>query len=115
MFRLTWFASLSAVSREANEGRGPVDFVISKGASDKTLVEFKLASNTKLSQNLANQVEIYKKAHDTDKSIKVILFFTEQEEKKVKKILEDLSISNEKYVVLIDARKDNKISASTVR
>ena len=115
MFRLTWFASLSAVSREANEGRGPVDFMISKGASDKTLVEFKLASNTKLSQNLANQVEIYKKAHDTENTIKVILFFSEQEEKKVKRILEDLGISNEKYVVLIDARKDNKISASMVK
>ncbi len=115
MFRLTWYASSSAVSREANEGRGPVDFVISKGAFDKTLVEFKLASNTKLEQNLANQVKIYKKAHDTEKSIKVILFFTEQEEKKVIKILENLSISNEKYVVLIDARKDNKISASMAR
>ena len=115
MFRLTWFASISAVSREANEGRGPVDFVISRGAFDKTLVEFKLASNAKLSQNLANQVEIYKKAHDTKKSIKVILFFSEKEEKRVKKILEDLGISNEKYVVLIDARKDNKISASMVK
>ena len=115
MFRLTWYASSSAVSREANEGRGPVDFVISKGAFDKTLVEFKLASNTKLRQNLDNQVEIYKKAHDTEKSIKAILFFTEQEEKKVKRILEDLDISNEKYVVLIDARKDNKISASMVK
>ena len=115
MFRLTWFASSSAVSREANEGRGPVDFVISKGAFDKTLVEFKLASNTKLRQNLANQVAIYKKAHDTEKSIKVILFFSEKEEKKVKKILEDLEISNEKYVVLIDVRKDNKLSASMVK
>jgi len=115
MFRLTWFASPSAVSREANEGRGPVDFVISRSASDKTLVEFKLASNTKLAQNLANQVEIYKRAHDTEKSIKAILFFSEKEEKKVKKILEDLGISNEKYVVLIDAREDNKISASMVK
>ena len=115
MFRLTWFASPSAVSREANEGRGPVDFVISRSASDKTLVEFKLASNSKLAQNLANQVEIYKRAHDTEKSIKAILFFSEKEEKKVKKILEDLGISNEKYVVLIDAREDNKISASMVK
>jgi hypothetical protein len=115
MFRLTWYASSSAVSREANEGRGPVDFVISKGAFDKTLVEFKLASNSKLRQNLANQVEIYKKAHDTEKSIKAVLFFSKKEEEKVKKILVDLGISNEKYVVLIDAREDNKISASMVK
>lgn len=112
MFRLTWFATPSDVTREANEGRGPVDFKISRSASDKTLVEFKLASNSKLKQNLEKQVEIYKKAHDTDKAIKVILFFTEEEEVKVGKILSELGLSQEKYVVLIDARKDNKPSAS---
>ena len=113
MFRLTWFASAAAVTREANEGRGSVDFVISKGAFNKTLVEFKLASNTKLAQNLMNQVEIYKKAHDTDKSIKVILYFSSEEEMKVKKILRELGLNNEKYIVLIDAQK--KTSASNVK
>jgi hypothetical protein len=112
MFRLTWCASPSAVTREANEGRGPVDFLISRGSLDKTLVEFKLASNKKLSQNLQNQVEIYKKAHDTEKSIKVIIWFSPEEEAKVKKVLNDLGLSKEKYIVLIDASKDNKISAS---
>jgi hypothetical protein len=115
MFRLTWYASLDDVTPEANDGRGPVDFKISQGASDKTLVEFKLASNNKLSQNLQNQVEIYKKAHDTDKAIKVILFFSAEEEIRVKKILTALGLSNEKYVVLIDARKDNKVSASKAK
>lgn len=115
MFRLTWCASPSAVTREANDGRGPVDFLISRGALDKTLVEFKLASNKKLVQNLQSQVEIYKKAHDTDKSIKVIIFFSPEEEGRVKKILKDLGLFNERYIVLIDASKDNKISASRVR
>ncbi len=115
MFRLTWFASADAVTREANEGRGAVDFVISRGAFDKTLVEFKLASNSKLSQNLRNQVDIYKKAHDTDKSIKAILFFSAEEEAKVRKILEDLGLENEKYIVLIDARRNNKVSASKAK
>jgi len=115
MFRLTWFASPDDVTREANEGRGPVDFKISQGAFDKTLVEFKLASNTKLPQNLQKQVEIYKKAHDTDKAIKVILFFSTEEESRVRKILKDLGLSDEKYIVLIDARRDNKVSASKVR
>jgi len=115
MYRLTWFATFSDVTREANEGRGPVDFKISRGAKDKTLIEFKLASNSKLRQNLEKQVEIYKKAHDTDKAIKVIIFFSLEEETKVKKILEELGIENEKYVILIDARNDNKISASKVK
>jgi hypothetical protein len=112
MFRLTWFASPDDVTREANEGRGPVDFKISKGTFDKTLVEFKLASNTKLAQNLQKQVEIYKKAHDTNKAIKVILFFSTEEEIRARKTLKDSGLSDEKYVVLIDARQDNKPSAS---
>jgi hypothetical protein len=112
MFRLTWYASPLDVTREANEGRGPVDFKISRGAGDKSLVEFKLASNSQLPKNLAKQVEIYKKAHDTAKAIKVILFLTEEDEIKVKKVLAELKLSNEKYVVLIDARNDNKPSAS---
>lgn len=112
MFRLTWFASYSDVTREANEGRGPVDFKISRSALDKTLVEFKLASSTKLSRNLQKQVEIYKKAHDTKKSIKVILFYSSQEESRARKIIQDLGLSGQKYIVLIDARADNKISAS---
>ena len=115
MFRLTWFASPSDVTREANEGRGPVDFKASRGARDKTLIEFKLASNSKLAQNLAKQVEVYKKAHDTDKAIKVVLFFSTKEEQKTKKILSDLGLSNEKYIVLIDASRNNKISASKVK
>jgi hypothetical protein len=115
MYRLTWFATISDITREANEGRGPVDFKISRGAKDKTLVEFKLASNSKLKQNLEKQVEIYKKAHDTNKAIKVIIFFSLEEETKVKKILEELGIENEKYVILIDARNDNKVSASKVK
>ena len=40
-------------------GRGAVDFKISRGSKDKTLVEFKLAKNTQLKRNLKNQVKIY--------------------------------------------------------
>lgn len=112
MFKLTWCATTSDVSPETNAGRGPVDFKISRGAFDKTLVEFKLASNNKLKQNLSKQVEIYKKAHNTDKAIKVILYFSRDEETNVKKILAELGIADEKNVVLIDARSDNKISSS---
>jgi len=112
MFRLTWFATSSDVTREANEGRGPVDFKISQGARDKSLVEFKLASNPRLKHNLEKQVEIYKKAHDTDKAIKAILFFTLEDEMKVKKVLSESGLLNEKYVVLIDGRNDNKPSGS---
>ncbi len=59
-----------------DDGRGPADFKASRGAFDKTIVEFKLARNTNLRQNLKHQVEVYKKAADAEHGLKVILFFS---------------------------------------
>jgi hypothetical protein len=112
LFRLTWFATPSDVSREVNDGRGPVDFKISRGSSDKALVEFKLASNTQLRKNLENQVEIYKKASDAERAIKVIVFFSDAQRERAMAILRDLGIEKSPDIVLIDARADNKPSAS---
>jgi len=114
VFRLTWFASSFEIDSEVDNGRGPVDYKISKGSADKTLVEFKLASNTKLKKNLANQVEIYKKANRTYNALKVILYFTHDEYINVQKILRDLKLDNDKNIILIDATRENKKSASTV-
>lgn len=112
IYRLTWFATPFDVNREVNNGRGPVDYKISNGSADKTLVEFKLAKNSKLRQNMKNQVEIYEAANMTSKSIKVILYFTESELRTVQTVLEDLGLSRRSDIVLIDARNDNKPSAS---
>jgi hypothetical protein len=100
------------VSREVNDGRGPVDFKISRGSKDKTLVEFKLASNTQLKRNLERQTPIYEKASDANVTIKVIVFFSLEELRKVKRILQDLDLIGHPDVVLIDARRDNKPSGS---
>ncbi|MBB1287409.1 hypothetical protein HRH25_23740 [Flavisolibacter sp. BT320] len=113
IYRLTWFASDFDVNREANNGRGPVDYAISKGSKDKTLIEFKLASNSKLKQNLAKQVEIYEQANNTSNSIKVILYFDNSELRKLNKILKELKIENKPDIILIDAGR--KISASNVK
>lgn len=113
LYRLTWFGTISDVNREVNNGRGPVDFKISRGSVDKTLIEFKLASNTKLKKNLQNQVAIYERASDTKKSIKVIMYFGENEYQKTLKILKELDLAIGRDVFLIDARSDNKPSAST--
>ncbi len=112
MFRLTWFATPSDVNREVNNGRGPVDFKISRGSRDSTLVEFKLAKNSRLRDNLQKQVEIYQKASDSEKAIKVILYFSQQERDRVIRILEELNLKDHKDIVLINARNDDKPSAS---
>jgi hypothetical protein len=100
------------INREVNQGRGPVDFKISKGNTDKTLVEFKLARNKKLKQNLQKQVAIYEKANKTTSSFKVIIYFTENEYKRAIGILNELGLSGREDIVLIDGRSDNKVSAS---
>lgn len=114
MFRLVCYGVISDVNRECNNGRGPVDYKFSKTSVDKSLIEFKLASNSKLKQNLKNQVEIYEKANDTKKSIKAILFFTDKEKERVDKILKELGLENKENVILIDAI-NNKVSASNVK
>ena len=48
IYRLVWYGSSLDVNREVNNGRGPVDYKISYGKKNSTLVEFKLASNSKL-------------------------------------------------------------------
>jgi len=111
-YRLVWHGTLFDVSREVNDGRGPADFKISKGAKDKTLVEMKLASNSGLARNLERQAEIYQKASDAQHAIKVILFFTDGEEAAVKRLLRELGIDKSPDIVLIDARDDNKPSGS---
>lgn len=105
MYRLTWFAAEHDVNAEVNNGRGPVDFKVSKGKRDASLVEFKLAKNTSLEKNLQHQVKVYEKASDARRSIKAILYFSDGELMRVKRILKRLGLENREDVVLIDASK----------
>jgi hypothetical protein len=112
LYRLTWYGSSSDVTREANDGRGPVDFKVSRGAADKTLVEFKLASNTQLKRNLENQAGVYERASDAPRTIKVIVYFSASQKSRVDRILRELDIAGDPDIVLVDARRDNKPSGS---
>lgn len=105
--------SIYRFDREVNNGRGRTDFLVSKGSSDSTLIEFKLASNTSLENNLKYQNEIYMQSCETDKSIKVIFCFSLVELDKVKCLCEELGLSENKDYVLIDCRK--KPNASKVK
>ena len=111
LYRLVWYGTPSDVGMEANDGRGPVDFKVSRGR-DKTLVEMKLAKNKHLERNLEKQVPIYQKASDAPNAIKAIIFFTFEEEQRVLNILKKLKLTGHKDIVLIDARDDNKPSGS---
>jgi hypothetical protein len=112
LYRLTWFASVSAIDAEVNNGRGPADYSASFGSADKTLVEFKLASNSQLAKNLTNQTKIYEKAGDAKKSITVVMYFSSEDLARVSRILQEVGRDKDETIVLIDARNDNKPSGS---
>ncbi|MCD1269885.1 hypothetical protein B5M43_013750 [Microbacterium sp. MEC084] len=111
-FGLVFFGSEFDVNREVNNGRGPVDFKVSKGAVDKSLIEIKLASNSQLKRNLQNQVEIYEKANGTRTSVKMIICYTDADVAKVDAVLKELDLRGENSIVVIDARSNNKPSGS---
>ena len=111
-FGLALIGTAFDVNREPNNGRGPVDYKLSRGAVDKSLIEFKLGSNRQLKRNLQNQVAIYEAANQTKKSVKVIVNYTEQDEKRVMAMLTELNLTAQEDIVVIDARSDNKPSAS---
>jgi len=112
LYRLVWFETNFDVGREVNDGRGPVDFKISNGAKDKTLIEMKLASNSQLKRNLEKQLPVYQKASDAEGGVKVIIYFSARELARVQRILRDLNVSDSERIILIDARNDNKPSGS---
>jgi hypothetical protein len=111
-FGLVWCKTDLDINREPNNGRGPVDFKASYGAGDKSLIEFKLGSNTQLKRNLEKQVQVYEQANGTRSSVKAIICYTSRQQTRVAAILKELGIGDEESVVVIDARSDNKPSAS---
>jgi hypothetical protein len=104
-------------NREVNNGRGAVDFKLSMGAADKSLIEFKLAKSSSLKRNVKNQLAIYEKANKTNQSVMVVIAYTEADTDKVDRVLREfgnMPAAVSRSVVVIDARADNKPSASTV-
>lgn len=112
LMRLVWFGTPSDFGAEANDGRGPADFKVSRGAKDKTIIEFKLASNSRLEHSLKKQLEIYQKASSAKNGIFVIFVFERTEVIRVKAIFKRLGMYEGQDCVIIDARGDNKPSGS---
>jgi hypothetical protein len=112
VFGLVWCKTEFDVNREPNNGRGPVDFKVSYGAGDKSLIEFKLASNTQLKRNLEKQIAIYEAANQTRTAVKVIVCYSGADEARLTNILDELGLAGDESILVIDARSDNKPSAS---
>ena len=114
IFKLTWYQTDLDVNSEVNNGRGPVDYKVSRGKHDSTLVEFKLAKNSKLRQNLVNQLNVYLDANNTKHGLTAIMYFTAKEQKRLFDLLKELELENNPNVITINAI-DDKLSASNVK
>lgn len=114
-FGLLLQASRFDVNREPNNGRGPVDFKISMGL-DKSLIEFKLAKSTSLERNLSKQIDVYEAANKTKTSVAVVICFTPADQARVTRAIKNLGLDapDARPLVVIDARSDNKTSASKI-
>lgn len=58
---------------EADSGNGPVDFKLSQGFNSRLVIEIKLSTNSSLVHGYEKQLEIYKKADDTNLGIFLII------------------------------------------
>ena len=61
------------LTKEGNNGRGPVDFKLSRGAKDKVVVETKLTSNSQLLHGFDIQLPIYMKQEKTKQAVYLII------------------------------------------
>ena len=113
LFRFAWYGSIYDVNYETNNGRGESDVKVSSGAKEKHIVEFKLASNPRLS-HIFEQVAIYEQANQCTDSLYAIFYFNEAERVKVKNMLIDTKTDKllDKSIFIIDCSYDNKQSAS---
>lgn len=115
MFKFCWVLTQYKVDAETNNGRGPADFVVSKGSNNVDVIEFKLAGNSKGLPIVFDQAEIYKKANNSKEKTIVIFYFNDKEYTKATKLINELKKQDEigKTLFLIDCRE--KESASNVK
>lgn len=120
-----WVAQCKAadvdISREANIGRGPVDFKFSRGWRLRALVEVKLIGSTKLFQGASKQLPQYLKSEQIALGYYLCVGMTDAdfEQKRLERIAETCEslssqASAEIVPVYVDARPSTKKSASTL-
>ena len=104
------------ISREANIGRGPVDFKVSSGFSLRALLELKLAKNTKFWRGLSRQLPKYMQSEEINLGYFVIILYNDKDFNKLNGLRENIEKVNQrtKYSIVsvaVDAQRD-PLSAS---
>ena len=93
LFRMSSHSDYCEVIPESDAGDGSVDFLFVATKGDKTLIEFKLASNSNLNNTFA-QIEVYCRGHGTKNAIAVFFAFSEEEKERVREVIADHNVKN---------------------
>lgn len=98
------------ISREANIGRGPVDFKVSRGMQHRSLIEIKLAKNGKFWNGLEKQLPEYQKAEEVASGYFLVVVYSDKDAEKLRDIDDRIAKLNAglKYKIkkiIVDARK----------
>lgn len=108
-----------SLGQEVNRGRGPVDFHFSRGWSMRALLEVKRINSSKFFQGAAVQLPQYLRTEQVDYGVYLCIGHTDTDfaESRIKRVQETVdAVGDAKGVkmklVLVDARKSTKASAS---
>lgn len=67
------------ISKEANIGRGPVDFKVASGYTRRALIEVKLARNTKFWNGLERQLPTYMTAEEVNCGVFLVIVYNDRD------------------------------------
>ena len=104
------------ISKEANIGRGPVDFKVSHGYKFRALLEVKLARNTRFWSGIERQLPKYMHAEDVKIGFFLVVVFDERDAKRITEISKRIRVLNRQTgydlkEIIVDASA-NPLSAS---
>lgn len=106
------------VSKEANIGRGPVDFKFSKGYQQRVLLEIKLANNSHFWSGLGQQLLAYLKDNEVKIGFFLIVRFSKKDDKrlkKIKKVIKKINSQKEFKIIDFTVNAESRPSASKLR
>ncbi|MFA7298518.1 MAG: hypothetical protein WC010_02625 [Candidatus Absconditabacterales bacterium] len=107
LFTLSWGYSKFCVDGEVDNGSGPVDFKVSKGANNTTIIEFKLGSNSRLEHGLTTQSNKYGKTNNTVNIVRVVFCSSNEQIERTEEIIKTHNLKN---VIMIDIQKQKSAS-----
>jgi len=84
------------ISKEANIGRGPVDFKLSATVDKQALIEVKLAKNTKFWKGLEKQLPKYLQAEQIKTGYFLIILYSENDFKRLSDLEERTKVISKK-------------------